>query len=253
MRSSRYLLLMLLCFSVVTCQDEQCQEERQAENPGTRQPSPITDSFVTALPVFDGAPCLVCIDISAIATAVNTNWAVKANANPATPQFSPVMISDSVKTVLANEIAKCPAGSNVKVQFMFHCNPKRYYQKSPAGITNNMMIPQSGVVDNVLDSLAAAGNTRVRKVYLASCYSDTKAVTIGKALGLPAITHVVTDNHLILLNCGEIAGTDGSFGADTVRIMVYQKTGNRVVKIIPNSPLTDKQKFDIRTNTVVPR
>lgn len=209
---------------------------------------------VNSIPAFNGATCLVCIDVSAIGGVKNLEWAIRANGDPTVPQWSPSATEAAMIQEINQKIAACPAGANVKLQFMYHLDAKKQYHRDNGIIRQTYAWDQHLSVEAVLQQLAQAGNTRITKVYLTSCDSQSRTSTANAAFGLPKVTHVVTVDNTILLACGEIAGAEyPSFQPQEVKIIVWIKEGDKQIALIPDDEMDEDKKFDINTNTVVPR
>lgn len=246
------LLTSLILFSIILflsgCSG--CTEQDEVINQELYQYS----RSVPTVPVFNGATCLVCIDVSAIGGAENLNWAVSANGNPTVPQWSTASTETAIVNEITTKIAACPAGSNVKLQFLYHLDPKNLYQRDGAIIKQNFAWDQGQTVENVLRQLAQAGNNRVTKVYLTSCESQSRTSTVDAAFSLPGVTHVVTVDDIIELECGSIKGASyPTFIPQPVNVIVWEKEGNKQIAKIPEEKVSETEKFDINTNTVVNR
>lgn len=213
---------------------------------------------VATVPVFNGATCLVCIDVTAIGGAENLNWVLSANGNPAVAQWSTTAIETAMINEITTKIAACPAGSNVKLQFLYHLDEKPLYQRDGNIIKNNFKWFQYQSVETVLRQLGQAGNNAITKVYLASCVSQSRTSTVDASFSLPGVTHVVTVDDIIELQCGTMAGAgyenhQPTFVPKPVNIIVWEKEGNKQIAKIPKKKVSEKQKFDINTNKVVNR
>jgi hypothetical protein len=227
-----------------------CNDEDKVINAELNQYSRSVPN-VTA---FNGATCLVCIDVSSIGGSENLKWAVSANGNPAIPQWTTASIESAMITEINTKIAACPAGSNVKLQFLYHLDPKMLYHRDTSIIKQSFSWNQYLSVETVLRQLAQAGNNRITKVYLTSCESQSRTSTVDAAFSLPGVTHVVTVDDIIELQCGSIAGASyPTFIPQPVNVIVWEKEGNKQVAKIPENKVSEKQKFDINTNTVVNR
>jgi hypothetical protein len=240
-------ILFLSCFSG-------CIEEDKVINAELNQYS----RSVPTVPVFNGATCLVCIDVHSIGGTENMNWLLSANGNPAFPQWNPAAIETAMVNEITTKISACPAGANVKIQFLYHEDTKQLYHRDGNIIKNNFDWNQYQSVENVLRHFGQAGNSRISKVYLTSCESQLRTSTVDAAFSLPAVTHVVTVDDIIELQCGTIAGAgyvnhQPTFRPNPVNIIVWEKEGNKQIAKIPEKKVSEKQKFDINTNSVVNR
>ena len=227
-----------------------CTEEDKVINEELNQFS----RSVPTVPVFNGATCLVCIDVSAIGGAENLTWAVNANGNPSIPQWTTVSTEAAILSEITTKIAACPAGSNIKLQFLYHLDSKKLYQRDSGMIKQSFEWNQYLSVETVLRQLAQARNNRIAKVYLTSCESQSRTTTVDAAFSLPGVTHVITVDDIIELQCGTIAGAEyPTFLPKPVNVIVWEKEGNKQIAKIPENKVTENQKFDITTNTVVIR
>ncbi|PSL44289.1 hypothetical protein CLV51_106155 [Chitinophaga niastensis] len=221
---------------------------------GTKNP-PTTlirkDSVVDVLPVFDGATCLICIDIFSISNKVNTDWAVKANRNPAIPNFNDTLITHAVFAEIDSQKVKCPKGARIKLQFLYHHDPKPIWIRKGTKIVQGPR-EESDFVDSVLIHLKDPAYGDVAKIYLACCEADSKKSNIDNSLKLDSVTHVITNDHTIHLICGSIEGSEDcdAGGPDKVKIFVYEKKKDTVTKYIPINDVPKDKHFDINTNTV---
>lgn len=203
---------------------------------------------------FNGATCLVCIDVHAMGMDENLKWALRANANPAEPQWTTNLTEAAIIQEINRKIAACPAGSNVKLQFMYHLDSKPQYHFVNDTIKHTYNWFQHLSVEAVLQRLAQAGNTQITKVYLTSCSSQSRTSTVNAAFGLTNVTHVVTVDDTILLGCGSIAGAKyPTFEPQEVKIIVWIKEGDKQIAQIPDDAMDEDNKFDIGSNSVVPR
>lgn len=236
------ILLMPLCLSGYYCTNNSNQPAKQ---PVRR------DSLVEAIPAFDGATCLICVDIFAIANKVNLDWAVKASKNPGLPNFEDSLVTNAALALIDSEKVNCPPGSKIKIQFLYHHDPKPVWKRQGGKIVQ-VQREESDFVDSVLIHLRDTAYGRVAKIYLACCESESKKSNIDNALKLDSVTHVITNNHTIHLICGVIEGSQDcdAGGPDTVRILVYEKKNDTTTKFIPSGPIPSDKKFDVNTNTV---
>lgn len=209
---------------------------------------------VENIPAFNGATCLVCIDVHTIGMDENLKWAIRANADPAEPQWSTTITEAAMIQEINQKIAACPAGSNVKLQFMYHLDDKKQYHRDNGIIRHTFDWSEYLSVESVLQQLAQAGNTRITKVYLTSCSSQSRTSTVNAAFGLPNVTHVVTVDNTILLGCGSIAGAKyPTFEPQEVKVIVWIKEGDKQIAQVPEDAMKEDKKFDIGSNSVVPR
>ncbi len=246
-----YFRPLLIVLSLVgTLFFRSCEEEDRPIDAELNQYSRSVDG----VPTFDGATCLVCIDVHGIGGQENLKWAVNANSNPNYPQWTPASTEAAIKAEILTKIGQCPAGSNVKLQFMYHYDPKKQYQRDGGMTKQSYDWSQYRSVEAVLDSLATIPNNRITKVYLTCCSSHLRPSTVNRAFRLPGVTHVVTVDDWIELECGSIKGAVyPTFQPQPVRVIVWEKEGSNQVAKIPNDPMPEDKKFDINTNTVVNR
>ncbi len=210
---------------------------------------------VEAIPAFNGATCLCCIDVTAIGGDANLKWAIQANSNPNTPQWSDAQAEAAILNEINTKIAQCPAGSSVKLQFMYHLDPKPLFEKAPDGKERQTyQWAQYKSVEAVLRQLATNPNSPIRKVYLTSCCSQSRPSTVNEAFKIPTVTHVITVDDVIELACGTIKGAKyPTFDPQPVNVIVWEKEGDKQIAKIPKKKIGKDEQFDINTNTVKKR
>jgi len=244
------LLFLTITAGLLIFTSSGCEKEDELINEEYNQYSRDVDK----IPTFNGASCLVCIDVHDIGGAENLKWVYRAKDDSTVPQWSTTATEAAIIQEINQKIANCPPGSNVKLQFKYHYDAKKQYHQEGKLINLKYDWYQHKSVEAVLKQLAQAGNTRITKVYLTSCSSHDRTSTANAAFGLPNVTNVVTVNKTILLGCGEIAGAEWpSFQPDGVKVIVWKKEGNKQIAQIPKNEVGKDKKFDIGTNKVVPR
>ena len=207
-----------------------------------------------SLPAFNGASCLVCIDVFGVGTGLGLDWASKHRTNPALNPPSDEDIADAIIAKIDAEAAKCPAGAVIKLQLLYHCDPKSIWGRVDAGGVVEREWQLQDSIRAALEKLARRGRPAVGKVYLCSCYSDNDKDLVDGAFKIPSVTHVVTGNDTIELSCGSIAGAVyPTFEPQPVRVMVWIKEGDNQIRLTPNQLVGEGQKFDVPTNTVKDR
>lgn len=241
--------VLALMLSLAACRHDEEEEEDTTIDEELKQYSRSVD----AIPAFNGATCEICIDVSAIGERENLRWAGQYKADPTVADLSNADVEAAILADVNAQIANCPAGSNIKIQFLYHYDAKKLFKKpaAPGGsITRNW--DQYESVEAVLAALA--NNQRLTKVYLAGCLSHRRPTTVNAAFQPPKVTHVVTVDACILLECGTIKGAEyPTFQPAPVRIIVWEKEGDRQIAKVPEDPIDDDEQFNIDTNTVTDR
>lgn len=215
---------------------------------------------VSAIPSFNGASCLICVDMLGIKGQSQAKWINKNRKKPATPGQTPADFENDIIDHIMAEVAKCPKGSGIKLQLMYHYDPKPYYTKDATGTVvyrrgSNGWDMNASVLD-ILNTLAKKKIDVIKKVYLTSCHSgelsDARLNNVDAAFKISGVSHVVTVDETIYLACGQIAGALWpSMLPGPVTVNVWQKdsTGKQIGS---KGPRIDKDhKFDIGTNSVV--
>jgi hypothetical protein len=241
--SGRALTYRPLCLKSRAMADELLDPERQQYS----RP-------VEALPQFNGGTCLVTIDVMGVGTAVGFDWVTKHRLNASLPPPTDADIADAIVAQIAVEAAKCPAGSIVKLQLMYHCDPKRVWGLDAAGKVAERQWRLQDSVLAALRKLAQRGRPAIAKVYLCGCYSDNDRDLVAAAFAIPGVTHVITVNDIIELAPGSIAGAVyPTFQPHEVLVTVWIKEGGKQIRLTPGHPVSKDDKFDIPTNTVKDR
>lgn len=212
------------------------QEERRVESP----------------PNFNGTACFICIDVPAICNQQSDQWGGRWLQNHSLPPLTDDDFANAVLADFDQKAAACPPGSNIKVQFLFHYSSKMV-NTAVNGQPKLREHSQSGCVEKVLRAIAARPNPRVTKVYLTCCSSHGKKEVVDAAFSIPTVTHVVTVDNTILLQCGAIIGTkwgndQPTFQPDEVSVIVWIRDGTTQVAQVPTKRVGKDEKFDIGTN-----
>src|SRR5262245_18126042 len=75
---------------------------------------------VEATPTFNGANCLVCVDVPRVVTEESDAWGGRYARDHSIPALADADLSNAILAALDAEISKkCPTGA-IKVQFLFH-------------------------------------------------------------------------------------------------------------------------------------
>lgn len=209
---------------------------------------------VDALPHFNGATCLVVIDVLGVGTAVGFDWVTKHRLNPGLPPPTDHDIADATVAKIISEAAKCPAGSAVKLQLMYHSDPKHVWGLDPGGkVIDRPWQIQVSILE-ALKQIAKSGKPPIAKLYLTGCTSDNDRDLVNEAFKIPGLTHVVTADTTIELIPGAITGaTWPAMLPQPVRVSVWIKEGDKQVRLTPKTPISAHDKFDIPTNSVKDR
>lgn len=192
---------------------------------------------------FNGATCLVSVDIPREGDAA---W----RAQPAPWQlFTQAQVDQAGIAKMRAEIAKCPADAKIKLQLMYHCN----LHSLPGAAADSKGWNQQATTKAMISDLASQSDSRVTKVYLASCGSNSQEDVIALAGTIPGIEYVISVDTTILLAPGNLQGVEYPNPIPTpVKVTVWDKDGD---KLVAHKPIEcdEDQKFDIATNRCVSR
>src|ERR1700730_848243 len=209
---------------------------------------------IGSLPAFNGASCLVCIDVLGVGTGLGLDWASKHRTNPALTPPSDQDVADAIVAKIDAEAANCPAGAAIKLQLLYHCDPTPIWGRVDAGKVLERQWQLQDSIRAALAKLASRGRPAVGKVYLCGCFSDNDKDLVDGAFKIPGVTHVVTANETIALSCGSIAGAVyPNFEPQPVLVAVWVKEGDKQIRLTPKEPVGKGDKFDVPTNSVKDR
>ncbi len=245
------LIACILACSLILIASSHCGSTPQ---PAAPQPQATAD---TAVATFNGGGCLVAVDIHAIGNQVMNDWLNSYIRDRTIPMFSLSSIVDAVVAEIRRKIAACPPGSAIKLQLMYHLDPKASIGIRPDALPGAppSWIPRSWdqkvTAAAVLEELAK-DNPNVTKVYLTSCCSTGEEGPINAAFGIPSVQYVVTVGDVIFLQEGKIAGslyTDRpTFQPAPVTITVWKRDGDGKTTLAPIE-CDEDEEFDIMNNT----
>jgi hypothetical protein len=239
-----------------------CQRPREGEElvrlegdaPQFQRSVPVTPQG------FNGTTCTICIDVTGLGDNAQLAWTWQAG-QPIPPQLStPGGAADAIGDVLAADItrqiaATCPAGV-VKLQFLYHCDPKMIRQVENNTIRQVNKWVQKDSVIRALQALNQNNRNQIGKVYLQSCYSFQQSPSVvNAAFQLPKVTRVLTVNETIELDCHYINAVtyDEDFRPDLdFKVIVWNKDQQgRQIADVPTQKIDAAKRFDTQSNTVV--
>jgi hypothetical protein len=210
---------------------------------------------VEVTPRFNGAQCLVCVDVPEIVTKASNDWGARYLRDYLVPLLTDTDLVNAILAALDAEISrKCPEGG-ISVQFMFH-HSGGYVEDKP--VPRKRRVIHAELVDRVLLLLARRpGNNRITKIYLASCTSHEFTELVDDAFSISGVSHVITVDSPIALTCGSIMGlgwddrkNQPTFADQSVRIIVWIKEGNKQIAQVPDKEVGPDERFNPLTNTV---
>jgi hypothetical protein len=253
--------LALVCAIALTTS---CEDEKKGKPipPGATGDTVINRELnqyariVDSLPHFNGASCLICVDVHRLSNEANLQWSSKANNDPSYPQWDPAASVTAIVNDINTRLAACPAGSNAKIQFLYHQDPKPALVRGANGKVSwdPGATLEAELVESVLQSLAQAADVRIKKIYLTSCSSHGRPSTVNSAFGIASVTNVVTVDDVIVLDCGNIKGATYPYMfPNPVNVILWIRQGNNQVALTPERKVAEDELFDINTNTIKPR
>jgi hypothetical protein len=212
---------------------------------------------VETIPTFNGANCLVCVDVPAIVSRESSAWGSRYLRDRTTPALTDADLSGAILAALDAEISqKCPTGA-VKVQFLFHYGGA-YIDSRP--FPTKRYVSYVALLQQVLQQLAARAGNRITKFYLAGCSSHEYTQLVDAAFSGPGVTHVVTVDSTIALSCGSIEGlgwdeklNQPTFQPDSVRVIVWVREGGKQIAQVPDREVKPSERFNVVSNTIEPK
>lgn len=212
---------------------------------------------VPSMAPFNGATCLVCVDVWAIGTSVGNSWAWSHPKNPTKPPPTDADIVAAVLAAIQAEAAKCPAGSNIKLQLMYHSDPKKVWGLGANGKPEQREWNIQQCVQDTLKKLPQlTPPLSVQKIYLTACGSTHHNDVIDEAMKVPGVTHVVTASDTIGLKCGTIEGLawhgdQPTFQPQGFDVTVWVHENGKQIGL--TSPVDKDKKIDIPSNSLKDR
>ena len=210
-----------------------------------------TERRVPSTPTFNGATCLICLNVPRIGLTVDAAYAVRVRADPNAAPPSNQELDDAILAAFDLELANCPAGQPVKLQFLYHYSGGTVEN---TGATKRSW-SQRDSVRRVLERIAQRSAPRVAKVYVTACISHEHKDVVNAAFSISTVTHVVTVNTTIYLTCAQMAGGgwdselhQPTFKEIPIKVIVWEKENGRQVANIPDAEIPADHRFNLHTN-----
>jgi hypothetical protein len=204
-------------------------------------------------PFFNGADCLVCVDLPATGEEEGRRWLTQYQADRNTPALSDADLTAAIVRKIREGLDRCPPNTKAKLQFIYHFGGGLVYN---AGSPAMRHWRQRNSVRDALHELARADEQRVTKVYLAACSSHEHTDVVAAAFSIDPVTHVVTVDDTIGLQCGVLAGlgwdnlrSQPTFELTPIKVIVWEEENGRQIANVPVEPIPADQLFNINTNT----
>ena len=268
--NGRTVLLTLLLVVSVGCDDG----KGPPSEADTVEVNIVEDTVEDMPQGFNGGKCFICIDVAAAATRASAKWqkqrAKNKAANKKTPPLTEAEIAKEMLADFDRQAKKCDPGDTIKLQFLFHLNPKHVFgdedQKAEFNPDGSVKIAAGmleydadDMIETVFAELKKRNESRIRKIYLTACGAwKHKKDLVRKAFSVPGVTHVIAPESEIELACGQIVGAGWNdadntprFGDYEVKIIVVEKTGGKLKAKVPKNPMGGKKKFVIDGNKIV--
>jgi hypothetical protein len=194
---------------------------------------------VDAYQHFNGATCLVIVDVFSFGSAYALQEIQAGRQAP-----SDDVLGDALEQEIRRKIAACPAGSNAKVQLLYHEDSKPI--QTGQGKTRQWQIQNS--IRRALRKFQQNNEPRFKKLFLCGCESQKDLDLVDAAFHVPSIEHVVTFDEIIFLPPGKVSGANTNFQEKPLHINVWHKDpqGRQIVER-PSSPIKGDEELDFDT------
>lgn len=198
---------------------------------------------VPKIPAFNGGDCLAVVDVHGLGELEFDAW----EKGPQNVPFDKAYMDAATHRAIVAALARCPAGSRIKLQLKFHYSVKPLHKGKGLPM---WQWDQGDSVRSALLAIAAQGGLGIVKVYLSACGSWEKTTIVDAAFRIPGVTHVVTVDDLVILEDGILSGTDENFRPRPIRVVVWTPgpAGTQVANVPP--PLAADERFNIRTGAI---
>jgi len=189
---------------------------------------------------FNGATCLVIVDLTNFGNALALKEVMAGRPGPTDDE-----LGDAIEKEIRRQITKCPTGSDVKVQLLYHATAKTLPEKRG----KNRMWKMQNSIKKTLKNFQANNEPRFKKLFLCGCNSQQDDLDlVSEAFKIPSIVNVVTFWDIIYLNPGRVSGANLGYQPQELSIYVWSKDaqGKQIAKK-PKTPIDDDEELDLNT------